>query len=40
MTKRLQAEGCSVTAPQLPERSLADDVARVRQVLARIDGRS
>jgi pimeloyl-ACP methyl ester carboxylesterase len=35
---RLQAEGYSVTAPQLPESSLADDVARVRQVLARIEG--
>jgi pimeloyl-ACP methyl ester carboxylesterase len=36
--ERLQAEGYSVTAPQLPESSLADDVARVRQVLARIEG--
>jgi len=36
--ERLQAEGYSVTAPQLPERSLADDVARVRQVLARLEG--
>jgi pimeloyl-ACP methyl ester carboxylesterase len=36
--ERLQAEGYSVTAPQLPETSLADDVARVRQVLARIEG--
>jgi len=35
---RLQAEGYDVVAPQLPERSLADDVARVRQVLARIEG--
>lgn len=34
----LQAEGYDVVAPQLPERSLADDVARVRQVLARIEG--
>jgi pimeloyl-ACP methyl ester carboxylesterase len=35
---KLQAEGYNVVAPQLPERSLADDVARVRQVLARIEG--
>ena len=35
---KLQAEGYDVIAPQLPERSLADDVARVRQVLARIEG--
>jgi pimeloyl-ACP methyl ester carboxylesterase len=35
---KLQAEGYNVIAPQLPERSLADDVARVRQVLARIEG--
>ncbi|MBJ7330309.1 MAG: alpha/beta hydrolase [Solirubrobacteraceae bacterium] len=36
--ERLQADGYHVTAPQLPETSLADDVARVRQVLARQDG--
>jgi pimeloyl-ACP methyl ester carboxylesterase len=36
--ERLQAEGYGVTAPQLPESSLADDVARVRQVLARLEG--
>jgi pimeloyl-ACP methyl ester carboxylesterase len=35
---KLQAEGYNVIAPQLPESSLADDVARVRQVLARIEG--
>jgi len=35
---RLQAEGHDVVAPQLPETSLADDVARVRQVLARLEG--
>jgi pimeloyl-ACP methyl ester carboxylesterase len=35
---RLQADGYHVTAVQLPETSLADDVARVRQVLARQDG--
>jgi pimeloyl-ACP methyl ester carboxylesterase len=35
---KLQAEGYDVIAPQLPESSLADDVARVRQVLARIEG--
>ena len=28
--ERLQADGYNVTAPQLPETSLADDVARVR----------
>jgi pimeloyl-ACP methyl ester carboxylesterase len=36
--ERLQAEGYNVTAPQFPESSLADDVARLRQVLARQDG--
>src|SRR5690242_9089661 len=36
--ENLQAEGYNVTAPQLPETSLDDDVARVRQVLARQDG--
>lgn len=36
--ERLQARGFTVTAPQLPETSLADDVARVRQVLARQSG--
>jgi pimeloyl-ACP methyl ester carboxylesterase len=36
--ERLQADGYKVTAPQLPESSLADDVARVRRVLARQDG--
>jgi len=34
----LQADGYSVTAPQFPETSLADDLARVRQVLKRQDG--
>ena len=34
----LQADGLTVTAPQFPETSLADDVARLRQVLARQDG--
>jgi pimeloyl-ACP methyl ester carboxylesterase len=36
--ERLQADGYNVTAPQFPETSLADDVARLRQVLARQDG--
>ena len=36
--ERLQADGYRVTAPQLPETSLADDVARVRHVLTRQDG--
>src|SRR5258707_7443980 len=31
----LQSEGYRVTAPQFPLTSLADDVARLRQVLAR-----
>lgn len=35
---RLQAQGYHVTAPQFPETSLADDVARLRHVLARQDG--
>ena len=36
--ERLQADGYTVTAPQFPETSLADDVARLRGVLARQDG--
>jgi pimeloyl-ACP methyl ester carboxylesterase len=36
--KRLQADGYHVTAPQFPESSLAADVARLREVLARQDG--
>src|SRR5436309_13032342 len=32
--ERLQEAGFSVTAPQFPLTSLADDVARLRQVLA------
>ncbi len=36
--RALQAKGHNVTAPQLPETSLADDVARVRHVLARQSG--
>jgi pimeloyl-ACP methyl ester carboxylesterase len=36
--ERLQARGYHVTAPQFPETSLADDVARLRQVLDRQDG--
>jgi pimeloyl-ACP methyl ester carboxylesterase len=38
VTERLQADGYNVTAPQFPETSLADDVARLRQVLNRQDG--
>ena len=34
----LQASGYNVIAPQFPESSLADDVARLRQVLDRMDG--
>jgi len=36
--QRLQADGYKVTAPQLPETSLADELARVRHVLARQNG--
>jgi pimeloyl-ACP methyl ester carboxylesterase len=36
--ERLQADGFTVTAPQFPESSLADDVARLRQVLNRKSG--
>jgi pimeloyl-ACP methyl ester carboxylesterase len=36
--ERLQADGYHVTAPQFPETSLADDVARLRQVLELQDG--
>ena len=36
--ERLQANGYNVTAPQFPESSLAADVDRLRQVLARQDG--
>jgi pimeloyl-ACP methyl ester carboxylesterase len=38
VVQRLQAAGYHVTAPQLPETSLGDDVARVRHVLRRQDG--
>jgi pimeloyl-ACP methyl ester carboxylesterase len=34
----LQANGYNVVAPQFPETSLADDVARLRHVLSRQDG--
>jgi pimeloyl-ACP methyl ester carboxylesterase len=36
--ERLQAMGYQVTAPQFPHTSLADNVARLREVLARQDG--
>jgi pimeloyl-ACP methyl ester carboxylesterase len=36
--ERLQADGYKVTAAQLPETSLADDVARVRHILTRQSG--
>src|SRR5690349_24033265 len=36
--ERLQARGLKVRAPQFPLTSLADDVARLRQVLAFQDG--
>ena len=36
--KRLQTRDYKVTAPQFPETSLADDVARLRQVLTLQDG--
>ena len=38
MIERLQAKGYNVTAPQFPETSTEDDVARLRQVLARQNG--
>ena len=34
VVERLQADGYTVTAPQFPLTSLADNVARLRQVLA------
>jgi pimeloyl-ACP methyl ester carboxylesterase len=36
--ERLQAKGYNVTAPQFPETSTEDDVARLRHVLSRQDG--
>src|ERR1700733_14712062 len=36
--ERLQADGYNVNAPQFPETSLADDVARLRHVLSLQDG--
>src|SRR4051794_30431673 len=36
--ERLQADGYNVIAPQFPESSLAADVARLREVLARQHG--
>src|SRR6202011_1792805 len=36
--ERLQARGYNVTAPQFPLSALADDVARLRQVLNRQNG--
>ena len=36
--ERLQTDGYQVTAPQFPESSTADDVARLREVLTRQDG--
>ncbi len=36
--QKLQAQGYKVTAPQFPLSALADDVARLRQVLNRQDG--
>ena len=38
VVQRLQADGYHVTAPQFPLTSLADDVARLRQVLDLQDG--
>ncbi len=35
--ERLQADGYNVTAPQFPMTALANDVARLRQVLAHSD---
>ncbi len=36
--ERLQSRGYAVSAPQFPETSLADDVARLRRELERHDG--
>ena len=36
--ENLQADGYKVTAVQVPETSLADDVARLRHVLTRQSG--
>jgi pimeloyl-ACP methyl ester carboxylesterase len=38
VVERLQADGYTVTAPQFPLTSLADNVARLREVLARQHG--
>jgi pimeloyl-ACP methyl ester carboxylesterase len=38
--ERLQADDYHVTAPQFPESSLSNDVARLREVLARQDGKT
>ena len=38
VVKRLQADGYAVAAPQFPLNTLADNVARLRQVLARQSG--
>ena len=38
VVERLQADGYTVTAPQFPLTSLADNVARLREVLARQPG--
>jgi len=38
VTKALQAKGYNVIAPQFPETSTEDDVARLRQALARVEG--
>src|SRR5262249_45768368 len=38
VVERLQADGYTVTAPQFPLNSLADNVARLRQVLVRQQG--
>src|ERR1700744_6406587 len=38
VVESLQSQGFNVTAPQFPETSLADDVARLRHVLGRQSG--
>ncbi len=38
VTESLQAKGYEVIAPQFPETSTEDDVARLRQALARLEG--
>jgi pimeloyl-ACP methyl ester carboxylesterase len=40
VVERLQRDGFNVTAPQFPMGKLSDDIARLREVLARQDGQT